>query len=270
MPRDLEILLAVGRMAEATTDQLRRLFFGDSSTASRRLAKLVSLRVIDVRVGALEEPNRYTLGTRAVNALKHQGIDIGNLHHRRPSREPDRHLRALNDLRVEFVLGCRDRADVVLHAFHADLDLRRVAGANPAPYVPDAIVEIEVNATPLVLMAEIDLGTEGLSVFSTKVTMTAAMWREGARCWGAPAGTWRPAVFAPTSTRARALARAIVDAEGGALWLIAELSVLRERGALAPIFATAMEVAAALRSEPIRYQGALAPALSRAAREASP
>lgn len=173
----------------------------------------------------------------------------------------DAHLRLLNDLRVELVLAARARRDVQLVSFHGDLDLRRAAGNAPPSYIPDAIAELVTPGGRLSLVIEIDAGTESRSVFARKVTETLAIWRDGAKCWGAAPGTWTPSVFVLTSGRARGLARAIVDAGGGALWLVAEFGRLREVGAFGPIFATADEVVAVPRGQTIPYRGALAPSL---------
>jgi len=267
-PRDTEILFAVGRMAQATSDQLRRLFFCDPSTTSRRLSKLASLRLLDVHVCAQTEPNIYTLSKKGIELLTSTGVAATDeLHKSRVGQRLDLHLQLLNDLRVEFALATRSRTDVVLESFHADLDLRRAAGSPPPSYIPDAIVElVMLNGTKLALIAEIDTGSEGRSVFSSKVQGTVALWRGGRKCWGAGAGTWRPAVFVPSAGRARALARCAVELGGGALWLLAEFGRLREVGALGPVFATADEVVTAPARQPIAYGGALVSA----AREAPP
>jgi hypothetical protein len=199
------------------------------------------------------------VGAKGTELLTNLDADMAAVHRGRVGHALDQHLRFLNDVRVEFVLAARGTASVKVVAFRSDLDLRRAAGVPPPTYVPDAIVELALPSGDLVLIAEIDTGTEGVSVFSTKVATTVAIWRAGASCWGARPGTWRPAAFVPSSGRAKALARAIVAAGGGALWLIAEFGRLREAGALGPIFATGDEVAATPRGEPIAYRGALAP-----------
>ena len=260
--RDREVVLAVGRMAQATTDQLRRLFFGDPSTASRRLSKLVALRLLDVHVVHQDEPNLYTLGSGGLSFLGESGVAQAAVHRSRVGRHGDLHLQRLNDVRVELVLAARGRADVQLEAFHADLDLRRAAGSSPPAYIPDAIAELKTPAGRLALIVEIDLGSEGRSVFASKVEATVGLWRTGAKCWGAAPGAWRPALFVPAPMRARALARTIAEGGGGALWLVTEFERLRAVGALGPVFATADEVAAAPRGVPIPYRGALAPALA--------
>jgi hypothetical protein len=82
--RDLEIVFAVGRMAQATTTQVRRLFFGqDKSTAARRLAKLAARRLLDVHVTSLNDENVYTLGAKATSTLQAHGFSTSELHRSR-------------------------------------------------------------------------------------------------------------------------------------------------------------------------------------------
>ena len=210
------MLGGIGRMAQATTDQLRRLFFGiDASTPLRRLRKLRAMGFVEVHVLHEDEPNIYTLTAAGMELLVQHGFDRSTLHRARVGRHRDLHLEHLNDLRVELVLAARAARGLELRAFHADLDLRRAAGAAMPDYIPDAVIELVVGTQELVLMAEVDTGTEGLGVFSTKVDRTVALWQSGARCWGALAGTWRPVVFVPTATRAKALARFARHSTGG-------------------------------------------------------
>ncbi|MEB2314321.1 MAG: replication-relaxation family protein [Polyangiaceae bacterium] len=257
--RDRDILHAVGRMGQATTDQIQRLYFGDRSTASRRLAKLVALRMLDVHVPNLSSPNVYTLGKAGLDMLLRLGADRQELHVSRVRRHLDEHLRALNDLRVGLVVATRARMDVSVEAFHGDLDLRRAAGAPPPAYLPDAVVELVTTAGPMVLIVEIDLGFETRGVFAKKVDATVALWTAGLPCCGAAAGTWRPAVFVLSEGRARSLAAVIERRGGGPLWLVAELQRVLATGALAPVLATAEEVSATPRGVPLPYRWALAP-----------
>ncbi|MDQ2643500.1 MAG: replication-relaxation family protein [Myxococcota bacterium] len=262
--RDRQVLAAVGRMGQATSEQLRRLFFGDPSTASRRLAKLVALRMLDVHVLHENEPNVFTLGTSGVTLLVNSGHERATLHRSRVGQQRDRHLELLNDVRIELLLATRGRSDVELVRFHADLDLRRAAGAAVPAYIPDAIAELRLGAHRLALVVEVDSATEGLRVFARKAETTVTLWREGLPCWGAAPGTWRPAVFVPSGSRARALARVIEGVGAAPLWLVTEFTVFRERGALGPVFATATDVVNTPRGVSIPYQGALAPALTEA------
>jgi hypothetical protein len=176
------------------------------------------------------------------------------------SRALDLHLKLLNDLRVEVVCAARERSDVELVSFLADLDLRRLSGTSQQPYIPDAIFELKTDAGSLVVVAEIDTGTETLSTFRTKVNHTMELARTRRACWGAEPGSWWPLVLVPSAGRARTLARAITEADGGEFWLVTEFDRLREVGAFGPLLAFASAVAATPSKEPIAYQGALATA----------
>ncbi|MFO0617256.1 MAG: replication-relaxation family protein [Polyangiaceae bacterium] len=257
-PRDREIVHAVARMSLATTDQIVRLFFSDQSTASRRLAKLVALRLLDVKVCGQTDPNIYTVGAKGRALLEEDEVDALEIHRGKVGRHLDLHLRALNDFRVELVRGARDRPDVRLELFRSDLDLRRLAGASVPPYIPDALVELEVDSGRLALFVEIDTGTEGRSVFASKARWTAEAWRSGSRVWGIAPGAWRPVVFVPTPGRARALSLAICEHDAGDLWLVAETGRLVEVGAFGPLFATATDVARTPRRSAITYHAGLA------------
>lgn len=257
MARDMEILAAVGRLAQATADQLCRLFFGDASTGYRRLAKLVALRLLDVTVCHQNAPNVYTLSRAGLDLLVERGFDAKRLHRSRVGRLLDSHLRRLNDVRIELIVGLRSGDSATLHTFHSDLDLRRAAGTTTPAYIPDGIAELETSAGPLALIIEIDTGTEGITAFTPKVEATVELWRAGKHCWGAAPGQWRPSVFVPSPSRARALARAIAALEAGTLWLLAEFEIFRARGARGPVFASADEVAATPARVAIAYRGAL-------------
>jgi hypothetical protein len=263
MPRDTEILFAVGRMAQSTSDQLCRLFFGDRSTGYRRLAKLVALRLLKVSVYHQDEPNVYSLRPEAINLLVESGMERQALYLSRVKRHLDVHLKCLNDVRLELVLAARTQNDMKLESFHSDLDLRRMSGIVAPAYIPDAIAELQLVSGPLALIIEIDLGSEGLSVFASKIEATVILWRREKRCWGAAAGRWRPVVFVPSTVRARALARTIVELGGGALWLLAEFKRLREQGAFGPIFASATDIAATPSGARVMYRGALTNAMQK-------
>jgi hypothetical protein len=255
--RDRAILHAVGRMAQATTDQLCRLFFSEVSTASRRLAKLVAASLLDVHVCDPSAPNVYTVSPRGLRLLTASGADALELHRSRVGRHLDEHLRAINDVRVEFVLAARRHSALQVDAFHADLDLRRAAGTQIPAFLPDAVVELSLAWGHLALVLEVDTGSEGASVFAGKVDATVSLWRANGKCWGAAPGSWRPAVFVPTENRARALAKAIVEHGGGPLWLMAEAPRVRQAGMVGAVFATAEAVAATPRQRTLSYVGSL-------------
>jgi DNA-binding MarR family transcriptional regulator len=215
--RDQDLLRAVGRMKVASTEQLRKLFFADPSTASRRLSKLTALRLLTATVADLNRPNLYVLTEKGRDLLVELGIESADLHVARPVPRIDPHLMALNDLRLALTLASRSRSGVAVTRFVADHDLRRVDGTSP--YIPDVLIEIEEEgAAPVHLVAEIDLGGERAAQFAPKIETTVTLARSGRAVWGLT-WPWRPVVLVQTPSRLRTLAQAIVRGGGGELWI---------------------------------------------------
>lgn len=258
--RDVDLLAFVGRARAATTDQIAALFFGERSTASRRLARLSGAGLLRVHVPHLNDPNWYVLTERGQTVLVKEGVAEESLFPGRlPKRDALDHLRHLNDFRVALLLACRERSDVALRVFLADHDLRRIAGQSTPPLVPDALVELDrPGRSPLALVVEIDLAQESVAFFArTKGVYTRDAAKERASLWGM--ARWRPMVVAPTPSRLRSLARALVEVEAGALWLGTTFETLRVEGMLGPAFATIAEVAATGTNDALRFPLRLVP-----------
>lgn len=252
--RDLDILRAVGRMKVATTEQLRRLFFADPSTASRRLSKLAAMRLLTATVADLNRPNLYVLTEAGRDLLVEVGIDAGDLHVARPVPRIDPHLMALNDLRLALTLAARSRPDVAVTRFLADHDLRRIDGTNV--YIPDALVVIEEEGAEAVkLVVEIDLGAERAVQFAPKIETTVALARAGRNVWGLTP-PWRPVLLVPTPSRLRTLASTIVRGGGGDLWIGGLLDQVFA-DPFGPVFATMTMVAAAPAGSELTFPGRL-------------
>lgn len=252
--RDVELLTFVGRAKAATTDAVAALFFGERSTASRRLARLAGAGLLRVHVPHLNDPNWYCLTERGVKALLAEGVDGDTLFPGRlPKSDALAHLRHLNDFRVALLLACRARPDVELSILLADHDLRRIAGLATPPYVPDVVVELQrAGMPPLALFVEIDLAQESAPFFaSTKGAFTVASAREKAVLWGMRA--WRPVVLASTGTRLRSLARAMAAAGAGDLWLGSTFEALGREGVFGPAFAKLSAVAAVPRDASLAF-----------------
>lgn len=252
--RDLDILRAVGRMKVATTEQLRRLFFADPSTASRRLSKLAAMRLLTATVADLNRPNLYVLSEVGRDLLVDAGIDAEDLHVARPVPRIDPHLMALNDLRLALTLASRARNGVEVTRFVADHDLRRVDGTSP--YIPDALVVIEEEGAEAVkLVVEVDLGGERVVQFAPKIETTVALARAGRGVWGLTP-PWRPVVLVPTASRLRMLAGALVRGGAGELWIAGLLDkVLADP--LGPVFATAAMIEKTPAGTSIAFPGRL-------------
>lgn len=252
--RDLEILRAVGRMKVATTEQLRRLFFADPSTASRRLAKLVALRLLSVSVADLNRPNLYVLSETGHDLVVDAGYEPNELHVARPVPRIDPHLLALNDLRLALTLAARSRSGVAVTRFVADHDLRRADGTSA--YIPDALVVIEEDgAAPVHLVVEVDLGGERAAQFAPKIETTVALARAGRAVWGLTP-PWRPLLLAPSPTRLRTLCVQIVRAGGGELWIAGLLDAVLV-DPLGPVLATASMLAATPSGAALSFPGRL-------------
>lgn len=246
-PRDTEILNAVGRMKVATSAQLTACFFGDPSTASRRLARLVGAGLLTCRVLDLNHPNLYVLGRRGFDLLVEAGVDPTALHRGVVRRgEGLEHLERVNDVRVALTLETRERPGVSLRVFLADHDLRRAAGADPRAYIPDALVELErPHPHPtLGLSVEVDLGSEAPSVIAaSKVVQTLALASARASLWGLD--RWRVVFVAPHEKRLRSVARVVTEAGAGAFWFGTDEGRLRETGMLGPSWLSMAAVHAA-------------------------
>ena len=259
--RDIEMLTFIGRARAVTTDAVATLFFGDRSTASRRLARLAGAGLLRVHVSHLNDPNWYVLTDRGATALAADGIDPDTLFPGRlPKRDALDHLRHLTDFRVAVLLACRARPEVTLKVFLADHDLRRLAGTSTPPLVPDAIVEFERPAcAPLMLLVEIDLAQESAAFFATtKGVYTRDAAKTRTPHWGM--ARWRPIELAPTETRLRSLARALANVGADTLWLGTTFGTLQAVGVFGAAFATMAAVSATLKEESLRFPLRLVPA----------
>lgn len=262
--RDREILRGIGRMKFARTSSIRSLFFGDPSTCSRRMAKLVALNLCAVFVPSLNAENVYSLTPRGRALLLAEGVDESEIHlGRTPSPASLDHLLAINAIRVALVVACRARTDVSIDLFLSDLDLRRVSGFSTARYQPDALVRLVVDdndAAPsersIGLTVEWDAGTESPRYFAEhKGKVLRELHTAGEPCWGlAP---WRPILVAPTVRRLRALAGPLAAEGDGAFWLGTDLATLNTVGALGPAFATIATVAETPRGAPVQWSVSL-------------
>lgn len=233
--RDRRLLRAVGRMKVATTGQVAVLFFNGPRPASRRLAKLLALRLLDVHVPSLATPNLYTLSKLGSTWLAEQGVDESELHVGAvPGRAHDlAHLTAINDVRVALILSARRHPGVSITLFESDHDLRRLAGTKVPAYLPDALVELATGSAVRRFVLEVDLGTESAAFFTrTKAVPVNALARASAACWGLP-WPWRPVLVAHSTRRLQGLAKAMTSAGAGGAWLGAVLADVATDDALA-------------------------------------
>lgn len=252
-PRDLEILAAIGRMRAATTPQLAALFFGDPSTASRRLAVLLGLGLVLVTVRSLNEPNLYTLSRHGLAALVRAGYDPETFFTTRlPASAGLEHLLAIGDLRVALLVEVEATEGLMAPTVLLDHELRRIAEKEGAAIIPDLLVQLEDGAgRTLALDFELDLGEESAVYFArAKGKTTLELARAKGRLWGfAP---WRPLVVTPSPHRLRHLAVALTEVGAGALWWGTTSEAVNARGLLGPAWASAEEIA----RRPVKEQDA--------------
>jgi hypothetical protein len=253
--RDEEILRAVGRLMYASTDNLAKLFFGNLGTCSRRLAKLLSLGLLAVRVPRRDGPNVYRLTKRGLDHLVEADVEVDDLHLGGREHGDDLgHTLLGNEFRVRLVAAVRKRDDITIERLLSDADLRRAAeerGVAPS-YIPDLLVRLRKPAGVVGLVVEVDTGSESVRYFARhKARELARLRAQNAPVWGL--SPWRPLVIVPTERRLRLLARAVVEEGGGALWLAGALDHFRERDVLRPVFATMGDIHAVRKSEPLTF-----------------
>ena len=226
--RDLEMLHAVGRMRVATTGQVARLFFRHASAATRRIAKLFALGLVIVACVDLNRENLVALTRKGLALLVAEGAAEGELHLMRRIERHDRHLEAINDLRVGLVIAARARPVARLDTFLADHDLRRTLGraATHAPYIPDALVRLELGSSKTVhIVWEVDLGSEWSAHLRDKIARVHDLAHSGEPLYGLPF-PWRPVFLVADGKRAQQIARLVVDAGGGDFWAIGLLATV--------------------------------------------
>lgn len=259
-PRDIEILTFIGRAKAVTTDAIAILYFGDRSTASRRLARLQGAGLVKVHVEHLNAPNWYALTERGAEHLVAYGIDERALHVGRfPRRETLEHLRYLNEFRAALDLAARDHGAVTVETFLSDFDLRRLAGADVPSYVPDFVVSLaREGRSPLGLLGEVDLGNESARfIASTKGRETLAAYQAKAPLWGL--ARFRVLFLAPSLARLRSVGLALANEGADALWLGTTFDRLREVGPLGFAFAAMSTVAKTTRTDEVTFNLRLAP-----------
>lgn len=260
--RDLAILEFVGRCRTVQTSIIAALYFGDPSTCSRRLAKLVGAGVLKCHVEHLNAANWYTLTERGAEILVAEDVSEESLFAGRlPSAETLEHLERLNEFRAALTLACRqEELGVSVGCFLADHDLRRMAGTNTPDLVPDAVVQLTLRDAPSVgLAVEIDLAHYGAHIVGEKKgRATLALQKAHASLWGLPHG-WRPLFLAPSVARLRSVARALVTEDAGDLWWGTTFDLLAERGPLGVVFASMTEIATTPKGEPVPFTRSVLP-----------
>lgn len=219
-PRDLEVLAAIGRMKVASTRHLR-VFFGDRSTLSRRIAKLFAAGFVVVWNPSQNGENRVALTDRGLRLTVAHGYSTDDLHVARRTDRDDVHLDRLNDLRIAFVLASRARPEIEVVQFTSDHDLRRLLGVKAARrdvVIPDALVTLAAPGYEIRFALELDLSTETGRQWARKVRAIVERYRQGRNLLGL-AHPWRALLVASSEARLRHLAHVTAEEGGGELWI---------------------------------------------------
>lgn len=227
--RDIDILLALGKMRLLRTSDLSRLFFDAVGTCQKRLRKLFDAGLVRAVVTELAAENRFAL-TRLGHDLLARALDEDEVPAWRPAPRVDgrsvAHLDLLNRYRI--ALACETpKFGVRLVRFVPEWDIR--ATDPSAPIVPDALVVIATGQTTATLALEIDTGTEPASTVAKKIDAYDRAELARTPVFGVVA----PKILIVTSTarRARSVARAIAHAPAGpTVWLGAAPFVLDNGG----------------------------------------
>jgi hypothetical protein len=227
--RDLDILLALGKMRLLRTSDLTRLFFDAIGTCQKRMRKLYDAGLVRAVVTDLAAENRYAL-SRLGYALLEKAIDEDQLPAWRPAPRTDgrsiAHLDLLNRFRIALACESPTLGATLLH-FVPEWDLR--AGQPQAPIVPDAIAIVATPTAKVVLAVEVDTGTEPTSAVAKKVQAyeRAELMRQP--IFGAL--NLRVLILVSTSRRGGSVARAIAGAHAGRrVWVGAAPGVFEDGG----------------------------------------
>ena len=170
--RDELVLEALVRFRLARTSDLARTAFPGvrPTTCSLRLRRLFDAGYVDVRPGDRSEENVYSLGPLGLRWAEAEGLAVGRI----PRGSIEHHLgivRAWSALAAE--LGRLH--GVELELARADWDLREEFGVQGLAVVPDLLLVLGARSGSVAVAVEVDLGTEGLSVFRAKVGAYAAL-----------------------------------------------------------------------------------------------
>lgn len=236
--RDESVVYALARWRAAKTSQLARTFFPDRSTCNRRCAKLASLRLVTVVAPeSLAAENVYLPGPKASEFLTSRGYAAEELFRARSDAAKDDHLLGMTEVRVAFVLACREAAGAELDLVLADHDLRRTAGHEVPRWVPDLLVILTLDGREERLVLEYDNESESVRWFAEhKGAVAHELASRRSPVWGLT-WPWRPLVVATSERRLQSLARALAASRAAEHWFGSTGEKLADAGALGSAWA---------------------------------
>lgn len=194
--RDIGIILAVYENRFLRRDQIEKLFFKTTPTCNQRLQKLYQHKFLD----RLYQPVDF--GTsQAVYALDSVGAEVvaakigvgkGQINWTRRHNQIEHlfmaHTLAVAELHIglELALRIREEKDVKLLFWKREGLLPREKIQDPEnpekklSVIPDAFFGIETERGKLFFFVEVDMGTETLDRFRTKIVAYREYWKTGA------------------------------------------------------------------------------------------
>jgi hypothetical protein len=246
VPRDIQILYALGLLGPTLAEIIGRLLFPTTSEAEEerrattraRLSKLAEAGFVSIlRPNGVTSPNLYALTARGRElVVSETDADPARLRvMTKLGRTNIVHHSMIVSLRVSLVLACRLQPETVLQAFHSERELRGRAQASSSPVVPDALVILARASRRLAWAIEADTGTERHSVWKRKLTAYRERRAQGT-FFDEP--DWGLAILVPTERRARSIFRAIESENAGGFAVVGVEAALQEQGPLSSVWRT--------------------------------
>lgn len=193
--RDIGIVLAVYENRFLRRDQIEKLFFKTTPTCNQRLQKLYQHKFLD----RIFQPVDFG-SSQAVYALDSVGAEVvaakigvakRQINWTRRHNQIEylflAHTLAVSELRVglELALRFREESDVKLIFWKREGLLPREKVQDPEnpekklSVIPDAFFGLETDRGKLFFFVEVDMGTETLDRFRTKIVAYREYWKSG-------------------------------------------------------------------------------------------
>ncbi len=194
--RDIAIMVSVYENRFLRRDQIERLFFGTTAKCNRRLQALYQHQFLDrlylpVEFGSSQAV--YALDNRGAEVVaRYLGVSRNQINwtrrHNRIENLFMEHTLGVSEVHVslEVALRLREEQDVQLLFWKREAFLPRekiVMPDNPEKklsVIPDAFFGLQVPQGKCYFFVEVDMGTETLDRFRTKIIAYREYWKSGA------------------------------------------------------------------------------------------
>lgn len=210
-PRDVELLVWIGRAGVAELPHIANLFWGGTSgsraAAARRLRVLADHGLLQTSVTALHKPNRVSLLPRGVEFVPLRLAEGVVLRTRvvGTSVSAD-HLAASAAIWASLAVRLIRPGSPRLRRFMTEAEIRRTVGTVHDGLIPDGIAILETSRGASAAFAiEVDLGSEALPVLNRKLVRYAPFLAEGSPFHGLRLDA--VIIYAPGTTRLERIGR---------------------------------------------------------------